>query len=255
MGMQAPITSGRLLSRMTTDTLATRVQHRSTVEGGIAYARTRQRPQKSLTRNLVARAFSTLWFPNGLAIVTMPNLAWSFERHLLANREHGKRAIIGLPRRTFICAIESDEAIYRSALKTIPGLEHGLAILPPAPFATSTARTRLITRYHRCKFEDMARVEEHAHDGAWLDFTGTLSPSRIEAVAEFFDRLIRSRLVLTFTVARQKAAVTAMMREHGGLAPWLQKTLPSCRIQSVLTYRDTMPMVQVVIDKTNGKVS
>lgn len=174
------------------------------------YARKKNNDAKSAARNRLVSLFSPRNFPKGLSILTMPGYGWYFERALLGSRESGRRMRGSQrPRRTYICSIEHDEAIFRAALANMPGIRSGshTAIkLPPAPYSTATYRSYAIQRFHRCQFRDLASYyivnTQHSFDAAWLDFCGPLSFDMLILIQQFWQVSVRKILAITYMKSR-----------------------------------------------------
>lgn len=226
-------------------------EHPRARSGGVAFAQERERPNKDVARADVLRAFSPRYFVKGLSILTMPGLYWTFERELLQMREANRMRRRRAPGRTFIASLESDEAIYRASFKFMPGKEgdargHGIAVLPAYPGATTTVRTPMIQRYHRCTFEDYVdnmQPSEH-FDGAWLDFTGQLTERRVSSIQRFWINHCRSCLVVTGLNGRTSAEITEEVKRAGTMTRYLDRQLPGARCVNAISYRDTTRMFQ-----------
>ena len=152
--------------------LAVALECRSAPTPGMAYARKRDFTEKEKARLEVLRLFTKERWPTGLSIVTMPGIGWEFERMLLLMRERRKRALGDggkRPERTYICALEREEGIYRAALKTMPGVRHSLVQLPAKADAPLCFRTYAITRFYRMSVEDFITWTPGVFDAAWLD--------------------------------------------------------------------------------------
>lgn len=236
------------LADATMHEVADRLAAMKSVDSGVAYARG-MHVEKSTARRAVRGLFTRQMWPKSLSILTMPGLDWTFEDALLRSREgnfydhRGERG----PRRTFITAIERTEAIYRAAVKKMPGLLNGLKQKESPPYATASLKTPQIMRFHRCEFERLAdhyvKHREHGFDAAWLDFTGPLTNDLMDLMTVFFHAAIRWRLVVTSLAARWPAGTRDAFRWH----PY-----PANRLWT-MTYADNSPMVQVAFEHKEGR--
>lgn len=275
---------GGSLEQMTMAELASWAACLNKLTPGMSYARKMDYTEKEKARIAVLRLFSKDARPNGLSIVTMPGITWGFERMLLLMRERRKRALGDngrRPERTFIAAIERDEAIYRASLNWIPGGKESLAQLAATADKPLVLRTRAITRYHKTSFEDFVDAEWNLpYDAAWLDFNGPITSQRIEKIARFWRDKIRWRMVLTWMNARYDAEairqIGEVSRRSGmgesledrqnvslgrvsprteGVFNWIESALAikhSIRVLHRISYRDTSPMLQLAMEKIDG---
>lgn len=240
---------GSLLSRYSHEVLAGRIRSRSPTSGE-KYLRKKEVISKNEARRAVLDLFTIGQFPKGLTILTMPSIRWSFERSLLQARE--SRNIFNKarrPHRTYICSIERDEGIYRTALTTMPGIEHGLIQLDAPSYATTAYRTYYITRFYRCTFEDLADMSDFVHDAAWLDFNGPITLHRLEKIRNFWQYRLKKRLVITSLRARYDIETTDILKKCGGLSNLLLKALDNSKLIHEMEYMDTSPMIQLGLDK------
>lgn len=270
--------AGGSLAKMTMDELASWAACLGKATPGMSYARKMNYTEKEKARVAVLRLFSSRQWSKGLSIVTMPGITWGFERMLLLMRERRKRALGDLgrtPERTFIEAIERDEAIYRASINWMPGAADTLSQLAAKDNKPLALRSYAITRYHKISFEDYVDAWWHRpHDAAWLDFNGPLTSQRIEKVARFWRDKIRWRMVVTWMNARYDAEAIKQIgevKEHsdgadtllesnpsgGGCAvwSWVEKCLAvnvSTRVLHRMSYRDTSPMLQIAVEKIRG---
>ncbi len=210
---------------------------------GVEYLLKGKWGEKSKARNQVLSWFSRREFPQGLSILTMPSLRWSFERALLKMREGANYQEADRPRRTFICALEREEDLYRLGMLGMPGSQHLLSFTQ-ADFATTTCYTPAVVRFHRCEFEALAGIPGPPFDAAWLDFTGNLPARRLQAIQYLWEHRIRKRLVVTYFKGRDLEGRTSKEVRAA-----LLECLPGGRAQDLLEYRDTSPMCQLVVDR------
>lgn len=227
------------LHEMSTEQLA---EHRWLTEatGGLKYARIQQTKSKESARAQILSLFSRRAWPRSLSIMTMPGLKWIFERQLLSGRE-GQRAFEDKwPRRTFICAIEEDEAIYRGSMKWMPG-SHALCRCDSPPGATSSYRTQQVVRYHRMALEDYVDSSEHEIDAAWIDLHGCVTVQQLAAIERLYRTRIINTLVVTATFGRSFTSRPETILSFPGNIPL-----------HAFTYNDTSPMFQVAIRKPDA---
>lgn len=258
------VVPGLPLSRYTNTELGVRIARRSNLpqqDPGVAWARlmtSANRPEKDEARDNVLRLFTPERFPR-LSILTFPASQWRFETALLAMRERGK----GAPKRTQIQSLERDIAIFRAACHNIPvgdrGVRERVQEFNAPSFASSCVRSVKIQRFFCCTFEDYAAKEcgepgqgIRFYEGAWLDFNGQLSPSRLAAIERFWTRQLKSVLVVTLMNGRTNDWITGRVRHHGGLEHLLNATLPGSEIEHVMHYGDGAPMVQVTLRRVEG---
>ncbi len=253
------VVPGVALSKYTNTELGVRIARRSNLpkqDPGVAWARlmnSANRPEKDVARQAVLNLFTKERFPT-LSILTFPASQWRFETALLTMR--GEAENKG-PANTRIVAIERDVAIYRAACHNMPACksrgQKSLIRTPPCPdFASACTQSAKIQNFYQCHFEDYAGYNSSFH-GAWLDFNGQLSPSRLSAIEVFWKvqlRRLDSLLVVTLLNARTCDWITARIRHHGGLEQLLQACLAGSEIEDVLEYGDGAPMRQVVLRKT-----
>lgn len=266
--VRPPVVPGLSLSRYSNKELAVRIVRRSNLpkqDPGIAWARLMResnRPEKDTAREAVLQLFTIEQFPR-LSILTFPASAWRFELALLEMREGVDFTRHG-PRRTIITAVERDEAIFRAAVHSIPRgrAESRLGrvrVLEAPRYATACVNSAHISRFSRCTFEDYATYDggverERSLDAAWLDFNGHLSPSRLAAIESFWNRRLRSLLVVTLLNARTCDWISARAKYHGGVEHLLAASLPESSVESVMQYGDTSPMIQVVLRRQTAQV-
>jgi hypothetical protein len=215
------------------------------------------RPEKDAAREAVLRMLTVERFPN-LKILTLPASEWRFEHALLAER--GEPEDRG-PRRTLIHSLERDIAVYRAACHNIPrsrsATRKGEEVRTPAcpPFASAHVQTAKVGAFYCCTFEDFANDDDDCaacFDAAWLDFTGKLTPSRLDAIARFWERRLRSLLVVTLYNGRTCDWITGLIRGAGGIEQLLASRLAGSVVENVLHYGDAAPMVQVALRREHG---
>lgn len=240
------MSDGTQVARLSMEELAGRVWENQATRG-VRYAQRPSDSEKCRARRRLVSLFHQVGggvSGRGLALLTMPGLEWTFERDLLAIRESPKKLAEGTrgPRRTFIESIEADEAIYRASLKWIPG-HWSIQHRDPIPGSTATLRTPIIQRYHRITFEDYAKVDAPMLDGAWLDFNGQLTDARLEGLARLWPRL-RKAMAVTVMMGRDKGLGGIGAREAA-----IRDAMPKGTVIDCRTYRDTVPMLQMMILK------
>lgn len=261
--VRPPVVPGVSLSKYTNHELGVRIARRSNAprqEPGIAWARlmhAANRPEKDAAREAVLRLLTVARFPS-LKILTLPASEWRFERELLALRGEPKDRG---PSRTDIRSIERDIAVYRAACHNIPrsrsvACKRETVRTPECPpFASAHVQTAQITSFHCCTFEDFANDDSDrtgVFHAAWLDFTGKLTPSRLDAIARFWDRQLRALLVVTLYNGRTCDRITSLIRDAGGVEHLLASRLPGSVVEDVMHYGDGAPMVQVTLRREHG---
>lgn len=257
-----PVVPGVSLDRYTNRELGVRIARQTNnprQEPGVAWARlmhSANRPEKDDARAAVLARMGVDRFPR-LKVLTFPASEWRFERALLALRgEPDGRG----NSRTDIHAIERDIAVYRAACHNIPRSasnarkgEHVRTVHCPR-FATANVQTAKITQFYCCEFECYAQNGNLGYfDAAWLDFNGKLTPSRLAAIARFWDRQLRSLLVVTLYNARTDDSITRKIMDAGGIEHLLASRLTGSMIEDVLHYGDGAPMVQVMLRREAGQ--
>lgn len=267
-----PVVPGVPITKYTTHELAVRVARKAgtpKLDPGIAWARLMRlsnRPNKDAARDAVLSLFGTEQFKT-LSILTLPASEWRFETALLEMREGAKRMETRGPGVTRIQSIERDEAVYRAAVHNIPrltgknsdGRPYRVRVYDAPSYATACVNSAKIERFFRCTFEDYATAPREYHqgsrvfDGAWLDFNGKLSPSRLSAIELFWQRQVRSVAVVTLFNGRMCDWIMGRIKHHGGIEHMLAASLPGSIMESVLHYGDTSaPMVQIVLRRESG---
>lgn len=225
-------------------------------DGGINFIRRAATVEKRTARGNVLHLFSASAIPGSAHFVTMPSLAWSFERSLINQREHGKGR--AYPRRTLITALERSRPTYTASVLLMPGLHDGLVQLIPPEWADAALRTRAISRFF------LTTLERYAHrvvvgdtwaargcNGAWLDFTGQLSLNRISAIGALW-RQTDHTMVVTSLAARWDKATSEAIHGAGSIAEVLAMACEGATVHSVYRYCDTVPMVQVALVRTDA---
>lgn len=226
-------------------------RHCRTSRPGHNFAIKAERPEKAAARRSVLSLFSLRNWPSGLSILTMPGMYWNFEKQLLANRER-KRVLTTsqCAKSTFIAAIERDEAIYRAALKEIPGGAFGINSVPCFDYETACCFTPHIARFRRCSFEDYAKgaAGHPPIDAAWLDFNGQITEARIAAICDIWPR-IRRYLIITCSEAHASARIGQIVKGAGSYGEMWRCLLPESAIVEQRRYRDTSVMNQCILRK------
>lgn len=264
--VRAPVVPGLSLSKYTNHELGVRIARRANAphqEPGIAWARLMHavsRPEKDAARDAVLARLTCERLPR-LKVLTFPSSEWRFERTLLAMR--GEPEDRG-PSCTLIHSVERDIAVYRAACHNIPRSPsalykgHRVRTPPCPPFATAHVQTAKIGAFYCCTFEDFANAggtSTGVFDAAWLDFNGKLSPSRLSAIARFWDRQLRSLIVITLYNARTSERITSLIRDAGGVEHALASRLCGSVVDDVMHYGDGAPMVQIVLRRISGEPS
>lgn len=256
--VRPPVVPGICLTKYTNHELGVRIARRSNAprqEPGVAWARlmhSANRPEKDAAREAVLELLTVERFPR-LKILTLPASEWRFERALLTRR--GEPEDRG-PSRTDIRSLERDIAVYRAACHNIPRSRSATrkreeVRTPQCPaFASAHVQTAQIGGFYCCEFEDFATAD--IFDAAWLDFTGKLTPSRLAAIVRFWDRQLRSLLVVTLYNGRTCDWITGLIRGAGGTENLLASRLDGSVVEGVLHYGDGAPMVQIVLRRTSG---
>lgn len=216
--------------------------------GGVLFARNPNREEKDAARREIIDLFVPANWPENLSILTMPGLDWRFERKLLGKREGDWMRKAGA-HCTRITAVENDRFIYYSAAHQMPGLHTKRALVHemPAPsFAERTVRTKFIGAFHFANVDDLMRETTEAWDAAWLDYIGPMTTQRLKLIGQFFERSIRSTLIITVLKARYNSETGEAILRAGGHANWLSKNLPGEVVHSI-EYFDTSPMAQFAV--------
>jgi hypothetical protein len=219
--------------------------------GGVLFARTADRRQKTAARQRVLNLFQPEVWDRSLHIFTMPGLHWRFERLLLGAREtgwmHAPR-----PHRTLFTSIENDRALYFAAAAQMPGVHTPDAIvrsIKPArlqPFAEMGVKTRYGAFFFANVHDLMLQNWDSGWDAAWLDYTGPLSVERLRLIRDFYHRSVREILIVTAMGARWDERTVAAIEAANGYWPWLFHHLPG-EILHAIEYYDTVPMLQFAV--------
>src|SRR5512143_186620 len=189
--------------------------------GGMIFARNPDREQKDAARQKILDLFSPKAWPKHLSILTMPGLDWRFERKLLGRRDGDWMRKAG-PGATKYTCIENDRFIYYSAAHKMPGLNTRRALtryLAAPSFAERTVATKFISAFHFANVDDLmleATGEFDRWDAVWLDYTGPLSVERLNLIASFYQRAIRSTLIVTSLKARWNKNTSEAVLRAGG---------------------------------------
>lgn len=222
---------------------------------GFRYVQRKGTMQKDAARSRLHGHIKTLVDDRGrrdkqsLSILTMPSVKWSFERSLISNREHGRGKI--RPRRTYITAIESNPAVYRAAVLTMPGLDTGLVTFDTMPpWSKMTVQTYSITRFHLCSFEDLAwgtaeDMTPWKWDMAWIDLCGQVSVRRLDALSCLWQR-IRTALIVTSLRGRWEQGLNEQVAALG-LAGVFRRWMPDSLVLDDHSYADRAPMQQIAL--------
>lgn len=211
---------------------------------GVAFARKDSwcRELKLRARYRVMQAFDGIDADRAF-FFTLPGLAWTFESLLFQRRKRR-----GLD--TFFYCVENDPAVFRAALVKMPFMHrtHGYTSLQsPAPFAKVGFRSARIARFYNCDFEDAAKPQNPTFDGAWLDFTGPLTPRLLAAIRVFWPR-VRSTLVVTSLGARWPEGFSEIVADRG-VPALLSEACPGSVAPERYDYFDGVPMLQVTLTR------
>ncbi len=233
--------------------------------GGVLFARNIDGEEKNAARQRVLDLFTLEKWDRPLNMLTLPGVAWRFERKLLAMRHPGWTRS-RKPRATHFTGIENDRGIYYASATQMPGVETPDAMIWPVrpdrfPFAEHAIKTRFAS-FIFANVDDALRHdwkpaqyrEQHmvGWDAAWLDYTGPISIERMNAIARFYRLYIRDTLVVTALRARWNKVTSAIILKSGGHSNWLQKHLPG-EVLHDLEYFDTSPMTQFAVRKVGGQ--
>ena len=246
----------RSIHELTIDELASRQIGLRSRSSGVQYARKTVWDEKMKARYKVLSLCSKKNYgTHGLSILTMPGLHWEFER-LLLNAREGRWWVKKNPiKRTYICAIENDPAVYRAMFKAMPGLHSEnsfLTVIKNVPmYAAHSVCNRIIKRFLNCDFFNMAPGYEHEFDAAWLDFTGPVTDERMQVIQEFYKRNVRKTLIVTALASRFDQATNIELFEAGSLENWFQKCLPG-KVEHCFKYKDSVPMIQYAVSKNHS---
>lgn len=231
--------------------------------GGVLFARNVDGEEKREARQRILNLFHPDVWPGPLNMMTMPGLHWRFERQLLAVRESGwmRRSS---PRRTHFTGVENDRAIYFASVTQMPGLETPNNLIKPVkrekfPFAEHAVKTKYASFFF-ANVDDVMRHEWQrpayrenlslGWNAAWLDFTGPLSVQRLALIEKFYDKYIRSTLIVTALKARWDRDTNAAITKAGGHSEWMKAHLPG-EVLHDIEYMDTSPMTQFAVRRTS----
>lgn len=206
---------------------------------GLRFARKASKLGKYEARQYLLDKYGETW-KQPLSIFTMPGMRWPFEKVLLARRFKA-----GLE--TEIWSVESNAAIFRAALRLIPGVKrwrNGFTSI----VNERTVSTRLISSFEFCEVEDFITREQcPVFDVAWLDFTGFLTDSRVKAISQFWQTRIRHSLTVTSLAARWDKGMSSQI--DGDVPGFLSRKLANSRCVNVIEYAEPSPMIQVTLER------
>lgn len=210
---------------------------------GVSFARTvfmdpAGRSGKDSARGALIGKFGSA-HPRPLSILTLPGVAWRFEKKILYHR---RRA--GLE--TKITALEKDPAIFAASLADMPGNSRGYEYVDQHESSAAAVSTYKIHRYYCAAFEDFARTNEETFDAAWIDLTGPVGEKVLLGLARLWP-YVREALVVTSLKARWNRVTSARVRHLGGVANLLKTTLQGSAVECDHEYCDSSPMSQVTL--------
>lgn len=232
--------------------LAASVNLRRSINGGIAFSRKMGMGRKIDSKKYAARQqvlnlFTSDVWPRKLSMLTFPGLKWEFERLLLGNRMQAQFG--GMSEcETHLHAVESDHAIFRAALRFMPGIK-GLNL---RIVNATTVATGVVREYQCVGFEDYVWSPNFSdyYNAAWLDFTGFLTERRLDSIAHFWNASPSMEcLVVTLMNARQPKSITRKLK-IGGTGALLASRMLGAKCEAEMTYADPAPMIQVVLRRS-----
>lgn len=219
--------------------------------GGVLFARNADGAEKTKARQMVLDLFTRERWPGFLHMLTMPGLQWRFERKLLAARQEGwmrHRSAHGV----YFTACENDRAIFYAAVGEMPGLhtrDSELKRIKPYPFAEFGVKTRFASFFFANVDDLLAQDNWTASwDAVWLDYTGPLTDRRLAMIRGFYQRHVKSILIVTALKSRFNKATTLAVEKAGGYEQWLRKHLDG-DVLHYLEYFDTSAMAQFTVRK------
>jgi hypothetical protein len=219
--------------------------------GAVRYARKTEFSEKHKARSTILSLLTKDRFPGKLTILTMPSLNWEFEARLLALRESGWIFKNKNVKRTFITGVEIDPAVYRGGCLKMPrGDECAFVSIPNSPMWTAhTISSNIVSRFHNCDVFNLMRNCDVQYSVVWLDFTGPLSRQKIEEIQTFYDKRIKSILVVTCLAARYNQETSLELETYGELEGWFTALLPG-KVEHCIRYQDgASPMIQYAVRK------
>lgn len=248
----------RPLSRMTIEEAIGHLSERANKDqqGGLAFARTKNRDQKGIARQAILDLFHPMRRPGYLRMITMPGVTWQFERLLLALRDPGwMYGRASFRRNTHFTSVESDRAIFLASAVQMPGVaaadnRQTVKTIKDYPFA----QTGIKTQYAALFFANVDDFMKHSWpkesqwDAAWLDFTGPLTVERVAAIRDFYTKHIKETLIITALAARWNREAIKAIDRAGGHTQWIMDGLNSDIVHHI-EYLDTAPMTQIAIRK------
>lgn len=232
-------------------------------DGGVSFARLPDGESKQHARQLILDIFAPQKWGGPLNMLTMPGANWKFEHKLLTARENGwtRKA---RPSRTFFSGVENSRAVYYTATMQMPGVGTPNALIKPVrkekfPFAEHAVKTKYASFFFANVDDFLAhewlgqpyRDIQPGWDAAWLDYTGPLTVERLATIARFFEKYIRSVLIVTALKARWNKQAGEAILMAGGHSAWLTNNLPG-EVLHDLEYFDTSPMAQFAVRKNRA---
>jgi hypothetical protein len=153
--------------------------------GGILFACNSDGRQKAAARQKVIDLFKD-WH-GSLRMLTMPGIHWKFERLLLHSRRARKKNFPVFP--THFTCIENDPALYSAAVVQMPGGRRKV---------TDKLFTSRFVSFCFADVDDFIQYKwKTKWDAAWLDYNGALTTKRLDIIRDFFNRAVRSTLIVT----------------------------------------------------------
>ena len=226
--------------------------------GGVLFARNVDGEEKIKARQMVLELVRSVRIPCGwVRCLTMPGLAWRFERLLLGEAQPGWTRHT-YPKYYHFTAIENDRAIFFASVPQMPGLHTPQSslrrIVKYKHFAEMAVKTNYASLFF-ADIDDFMAMDWDKGPGfsggwhvAWIDYTGPLSVERLAIIRNFYDRFVDNTLIVTALRARFETATSRAIQKAGGYSEWMQANLPG-EVLHYLEYFDTSPMAQFAVKK------
>lgn len=232
---------------------AARDRRQSQITGGVAFARKEGTAEKNLARREIVRLLTTCHMPGPISVLSMPGLSWTFEHDLIAQRDPGWTKTRDPHRTRFLC-VENDRYVYYSAATKMPGSRHGMVTrtLERPEYAETAIGNAAIGRFAFANVDDVILGDEQ-FDAAWLDYTGPLTVERLDRIASFFQRCVRSTLIVTVLKARWNEKADRAAHRHGGYCEWAVSPFRDAIGLHAIEYQDgPSPMFQFACRKAGS---